>query len=291
MPVCPRSATPSPFAGYAPPASPVDRVVALSGSKAIATSEILRLEQQALGDDLRALVLCDYERAGSEMVASLRGVLDPQAGSAHLVLSTLLTDPATADLNPTLVTARTVACSRAGASTLWAWIQQQEPAFKGALELVRRQARPRRWDETVELAPSHPLWRSRFYVPLLTRAFEEGLIRCLIGTRALLGEGWDAQRVNVLVDLSAAGTSVAVHQMRGRSLRLDPKLPRKVADNWDVVCVAAGHPKGADDYARFVRKHDRYFAPTREGEIESGVSHVHPALSPFGPRRRARSTE
>jgi hypothetical protein len=118
---------------------------------------------------------------------------------------------------------------------------------------------------------------------LLTRAFEEGIVQCLVGTRALLGEGWDAERVNVLVDLTGAGTSVAVHQMRGRSLRLDPHLPRKVADNWDVVCVAPEHPKGANDYARFVRKHEHYFAPTTEGEIESGVSHVHHVLSPFGP--------
>src|SRR5439155_20056215 len=82
---------------------------------------------------------------------------------------------------------------------------------------------------------------------------------------------------------TAASTSTAVHQMRGRSLRLDPELPDKVANNWDVVCVAADHPKGVADYRRFVRKHQHYYAPTVEGEIESGVSHVHPRLSPYGP--------
>jgi hypothetical protein len=123
------------------------------------------------------------------------------------------------------------------------------------------------------------------------KPFEAGVIQCLVGTRALLGEGWDAQLANVLVDLTAAGTSVAVHQMRGRTLRLDPHLPRKVADNWDVVCVAPEHPNGANDYARFVRKHDRYFVPTTEGEIESGVSHVHHALSPFGPPAAATFSE
>jgi hypothetical protein len=118
---------------------------------------------------------------------------------------------------------------------------------------------------------------------MITRYFEEGLSRCLIGTRGLLGEGWDAKRVNVLIDLTAAGTTTAVHQMRGRSLRLDPALPRKVADNWDVVCVQPSFQKGTADYGRFIRKHQRYFAPTTTGEIESGVSHVHSALSPYGP--------
>jgi len=49
-------------------------------------------------------------------------------------------------------------------------------------------------------------------------------------------------------------------QARGRALRLDGGWAEKVADNWAVVCLTADHPKGAADYARFVRKHDRYFA-------------------------------
>jgi hypothetical protein len=104
-----------------------------------------------------------------------------------------------------------------------------------------------------------------------------------VGTRGLLGEGWDAHSVNVLVDLTAAATSTSVHQMRGRSLRLDEGWPHKVADNWDVVCVAPEHPKGTADYSRFVRKHHAYYALTAGGEIEAGVSHVDPVLSPFGP--------
>ena len=280
-------------------ATPVDRVLALSASKAIATTEILRIERNVLGPDLRVLVLSDFERASSEMSGSLRGVLDPQAGSAILVLRTLIADPLSAELSPTLVTARTVACPRSAAASLCEWLGQQEPSLREPLEQSLSPDLPgphasidpqhlpdedtATLDDLVTLAPAHPLWRPRVYVPLLTRSFEDGMIQCLVGTRALLGEGWDAQRVNVLVDLTAAGTSVTVHQMRGRSLRLDPHLPRKVADNWDVVCVAPEHPKGANDYVRFVRKHDQYFAPTIEGEIESGVSHVHHALSPYGP--------
>ena len=73
--------------------TPLDRVLALSGSKGIATSEILRIERNVLGTDLRALVLCDFERTSVEMNAALRGVLDPQAGSAVLILRTLVDDP------------------------------------------------------------------------------------------------------------------------------------------------------------------------------------------------------
>lgn len=271
--------------------SPSDRVLALSGSKGAATQTILDLEQQQLGSDLRALVLCDFERAGVELLAELRSILDPQAGSASLILQLLVADAATRALDPILLTGRTVACSRATSTRLIGWCAREIPDIAGALAAMPKDspsaanesAGDGAWDEIVIVAPEHAWWEPRHYVPLVTRYFEEGQSRCLIGTRGLLGEGWDAHSVNVLVDLTAAATSTSVHQMRGRSLRLDPRLPRKVADNWDVVCVAPEDAKGLADYRRFVRKHQAYYALTATGEIECGVSHVDPILSPFGP--------
>lgn len=268
--------------------SPIDRVLSLSGSKARAAIEILDAEAGVLGDQLRALVVCDYEVAGSEGPARLRGVLDPEAGSAALLLHTLVAPGAADYLHPILVTGQTVACSRATALDLIEWLQRQIPQLRGSIATTQVfesgvDGRHIAWDDVVTLQPAGGWWQPRHYIPLLTHYFEEGRSRCLVGTRALLGEGWDAQRVNVLVDLTAATTLTSVHQLRGRSLRLDPSMPAKVADNWDVVCVAPEYPKGLVDYARFVRKHDRYYGVTREGAIETGVSHLHPALSPYAP--------
>ena len=268
--------------------SPIDRVLSLSASKAVAALTILEQEQAMLGTHLRALILCDYERAGGDVLAKLRGVLDPQAGSASLLLQQLVESQATAELDPLLMTGRTVACSRATATDLLSWIEQQIPELKGVMateglfQPLDGQSN-QHWEDVVAIRPQHSWWRPRNYVPLLTRYFEDGQTNLLVGTRGLLGEGWDAKRINVLIDLTAASTSISVHQMRGRSLRLDPALPRKVANNWDVVCVESEHPKGEADYSRFVRKHRNYYAPTLAGEIESGVSHVHPGLSPYGP--------
>ena len=251
--------------------SPVDRVLLLSGAKSVAAAEILAAEERALGARLRALVLCDFESAGGESPAGLAGVLDEQAGSAALVLRRLLSDPGARALNPILLTGRSVACSRATAVELASWLER-------SFDLV-----PQGEGEVVELKAELGRWEPREYVPAVTRYFEEGHSRCLVGTRGLLGEGWDARSVNVLVDLTGVTTTTSVHQLRGRSLRLDPELPRKVADNWDVVCIAPDHPLGLADYSRFVRKHRNYFGLTGTGEIESGVSHVDAALSAFGP--------
>jgi hypothetical protein len=135
----------------------------------------------------------------------------------------------------------------------------------------------------VRLVARGSAWQPRLWVALATEIFTVGVTKLLVGTRALLGEGWDAPCVNCLVDLSAATTSVSVTQMRGRSLRLDPANPDKIAANWDVVCVAPELARGDADYQRFVRKHLHVFAPAEDGVIEAGPSHVHPGLSPFVP--------
>ncbi|SDU64360.1 DEAD/DEAH box helicase family protein [Jiangella alkaliphila] len=253
--------------------SPVDRVLARSEATTDATVEILAAETANLGDRLRALVLCDHERAAATLPARLRGVIDADAGSARLVLARLLSDPRTAALRPVLVTGRAVAADVATARELVSFVREQAPG----LDLDDL---PERATGMVDVTGR---WRSRHWVPLVTRFYETGATRALVGTRALLGEGWNAKGVNTLVDLTTATTPTAVVQTRGRALRTDPDWPEKVAHTWTVVCISEDHPGGTNSWDRFVRKHDGYFAVTDSGEIAAGVGHVDPRLSPFAP--------
>ena len=93
--------------------TPTDRVLARSEAKAGATVDIVTAEHAALGERMRMLVLCDHERAGATVPATLVGVLDQQAGSARAVLAALLRDPGTRALRPLLVTGSTVAGAHA----------------------------------------------------------------------------------------------------------------------------------------------------------------------------------
>jgi superfamily II DNA or RNA helicase len=251
--------------------SPVDRVLARSESKARAVTEILRAESTELGDRLRALVLCDFTEASGQLPARLTGVLPAEAGGARLALETLLSDERAAGLDPVLMTGSQVACGAGTADRLAGWLRD------AGLPVTASAAGP-----VTEITGTAG-WEPRGYVPLITRFFAEGGSRCLIGTRALLGEGWDAPAVNVVVDLTAATTATSVVQARGRALRLDAGWPGKVADNWGVACITEDHPKGTADYDRLVRKHEHYFALSAAGDIVSGIAHVDPALSPYGP--------
>ena len=122
----------------------------------------------------------------------------------------------------------------------------------------------------------------RAFIAEATRALAAGEIRVLVGTRALLGEGWDCPQVTCVVDLTTATTSTAIVQTRGRALRTDPARPEKVAVNWTVTSVADG-PRGNADYLRLVAKHAGWFAVDGEGEVVDGVAHLDARLSPGAP--------
>ena len=249
-----------------------------SQSKALGLVEVLAAEMESRGDALRALVLCDSELAEAKPARLLEGVLDPAAGTARHALVALGADRRTAPLRPLVVSGRGLRCLPADADALLAALVEQAAEH---LALPDWEAAPD--GALVSLRSSGAEWVPRAWVELATRVLESGVCGTLIGTRALLGEGWDCPAVNCLIDLTVATTGVSVQQMRGRSLRLDPGDPEKLASNWDVVCVAPDLVRGSADYERFVRKHLHLYAPADDGEIEAGPSHVHPELGPFAP--------
>ena len=258
--------------------SEVDRLLTGSQSKALGLVEVLASEMESRGDALRAVVLCDSELAEAKPAALLEGVLDPAAGSARYALIALGNDGRTAPLRPLVVSGRGLRCLPADADVLLEALRAQA---EDQLALPDWEAAPD--GVLISLRSSGAEWVPRAWVELATRVLESGVSGALIGTRALLGEGWDCPAVNCLVDMTVATTGVSVQQMRGRSLRLDPDDPEKLASNWDIVCVAPDLVRGSADYERFVRKHLHLYAPADDGEIEAGPSHVHPELSPFAP--------
>ena len=254
--------------------TPVDRVLARSEAKAPAAVEIIDQERDNLGDDLRALVLCDHEVASATLPADLLGVIAAQAGSARAVLAHLLGSEAGADA--LLVTAQTVAGSEATLRALAEHVGRTDPETAARLSVVPASV-------SGDVARLGGGWTSRTWVRHVTEFFESGQCHVLVGTRGLLGEGWDARRITTLVDLTAITTTTAVVQTRGRALRTDPASPAKVAMTWSVVCVAPDHPRGDNDWQRLVRKHEGFFGADESGAVVDGVGHLDAAFSPFAP--------
>jgi superfamily II DNA or RNA helicase len=258
-------------------ASPVGRVLMYSRSKIAALIPILRAERQALQERIRAVIVTDYEKT-SAVAPEVGHLLDEEAGGAVAAFRELLQHAETDSLNPVLVTGSSVLVDDdlAGrfADAAAAWLAGR--GLDVALTFDDEQG-----FKVMRGAGAH--WCPRIYVEMITELFQQGLTKCLVGTRGLLGEGWDATKVNVLVDLTTATTSTSVNQLRGRSFRLDPDDPLKLADNWDVICLAPEFTKGLDDYQRFIDKHNPLFGATDDGAIEKGVGHVHAAFTEIRP--------
>lgn len=74
-------------------------------------------------------------------------------------------------------------------------------------------------------------------VGAVTELFQRGAIQVLVGTKSLLGEGWDAPCVNSLILGSFVGSFMLSNQMRGRSIRIWPGHPDKTSNIWHLVAI------------------------------------------------------
>jgi superfamily II DNA or RNA helicase len=260
--------------GWRTTSSPTDRVLAYSRSKTDGAVRILAEEAGAMGERLRAVVLTDFERSSPTALRRLEGVLDKDSGGAVQAVRALVADAATSALEPIMVTGHTVLAD-AGAAERFLADAREWFAHNGLDPgLTATDA----GDGLSEIDGEGGDWQPRHYVAWVTDMFERGVTRCIVGTRGLLAEGWDSLSLNTLVDLTTAGTFASVNQIRGRTIRLDPAWPRKVADNWDVVCLDARIDEGRDDLERFLGKHRHVWGLSPNKRIVKGAGHVDPRL-------------
>ena len=257
-------------------ASPVGRVMAYASAKYDALRNILVAEMQALGPDIRAVIVTDFEKTSA--TALVEGVLDDDAGGAVAAFRAILGTEDTDRLDPVLMTGTTVLVDDDLLERIFPrfekWSLDRNLDIK--FDYIER-------GEYFEIRGRGKDWLPRYYTTMITELFQEGVTKCIVGTRGLLGEGWDASRINVLIDLTTVTTSMSINQLRGRSFRLDKHWPEKVANNWDIICLADEFTKGFDDYLRFKRKHKQLYGVCDDGAIEKGVGHVHAAFTEARP--------
>ncbi|RJV00760.1 MAG: DEAD/DEAH box helicase, partial [Candidatus Poseidoniales archaeon] len=262
--------------GSRPCASPVGRVMAYSSGKIAALNNIISSEKVALGDKIRAVIVTDFEKTSATSV--VEGILDDEAGGAIAVFRSLSSNEEGDSLDPVLMTGSTVLVDddlfERFITRAKTWVIDNNVDVKFV---------DKKHEGYHEVRGVGEDWKPRYYSLMITEFFQEGLTKCLIGTRGLLGEGWDASRINVLVDLTTVTTSMSINQLRGRSIRLDSNWEEKVANNWDIVCLAEEFTKGFDDYERFKEKHKQLYGVCDDGTIEKGVGHVHAAFNDAKP--------
>lgn len=116
----------------------------------------------------------------------------------------------------------------------------------------------------------------------ISKLFSNGLINIIIGTKSLLGEGWDEPSINTLVLASFVGSFMLSNQMRGRAIRVN-KNPNKTANIWHLVCVTNNTDSISNaDFEMLKRRFNSFVGLDYEtSSIRSGISRLGNISEPF----------
>lgn len=118
---------------------------------------------------------------------------------------------------------------------------------------------------------------------VISKLFSVGEINIIIGTKSLLGEGWDEQSINSLVLASFVGSYVLSNQMRGRAIRVSND-PMKSANVWHLVCVTDINRSLIDnaDYDTMKRRFNSFVGIGYNKDVlESGIDRLDTIPSRF----------
>ncbi|GLO68024.1 DEAD/DEAH box helicase family protein [Oceanobacillus kimchii] len=247
----------------------LNRILVQSPSKLNSIEEIARLEASALKEQLRMVILTDYIRKED---------LPTQVGDEKEL-------------------------RRLGAVPIFEKLRREGLEFPvgvvtGSLSIIPKKALievnklANKWniDVTKKELPHDPRFveislnstANHRMVQLMTILFEQGHIKVLIGTTALLGEGWDAPSINSLILASYVGSFMLSNQMRGRAIRVEKGNPTKTANIWHLVCLDPTRFDGGEDYLSLTRRFEALIGLGHtKGVIQSGINRLDIAEPPF----------
>ncbi|NNF28786.1 MAG: hypothetical protein HKN73_16295, partial [Gemmatimonadetes bacterium] len=233
--------------------------LATAPAKVAACVTIHLAERSVRTDGLRQVFLTDYIR--DDGVLSFDSVQDERLGAWPLFRALVVARGGAEEETIGLVTGRLAVVHRSRIAELTS--ELADASFE--TEALTDGSDWRR----VLNAPSGRL------VQAFSSLFERGSLRTLVGTRGLLGEGWDAPRVNSVVLASYVGAFVTTNQMRGRALRSDPEDPGKVASVWHLGACAPGTESGREDLVALEQRFNTFVGLSHDGHtIESGLARL-----------------
>ena len=206
-----------------------DKILNQSLGKLSGIADIFLTEYKSMGQDLRQLVLADYIRkdfatylGDNQATISQLGVL-PYFESIHRKAQEHEIPVSLAVLSGSVVILPTNV-----ATELKELLPQVHLSFSSIGQLDQ--------EDYVQVGfPS----TAKGIVAAVTELFQRGRIQVLVGTKSLLGEGWNAPCVNSLILGSFVGSFMLSNQMRGRAIRIWPGHPEKTSNIWHLVAVQA----------------------------------------------------
>ncbi|NVK07752.1 MAG: DEAD/DEAH box helicase family protein [Tenacibaculum sp.] len=233
-----------------------------SPSKLKSITTIVQQEQQNLQDDLRCVILSDYIRK-EYINCSLPEIKEIKKLGVipifHHIRTTTKNKNSLAVLTGSLVIIHSSNIAKLG--LVDAIDNYNYTPLKSDTEFVIL---------TTKNSSKHSI------VEAITQLFEFGHVKILVGTKSLLGEGWDAPSINSLILASVVGSFVTSNQMRGRAIRVDSKNPDKVGLIWHLACIDTSDEFGGRDFEILARRFNAFLGISngKKAVITSGIERL-----------------
>lgn len=199
------------------------RQIANSIGKLDSIKRIVDLEIEALKNDLRMVILADYIKADN-MDASELGVIP--------IWQTLKDRK---DISLAVLTGSLILIPAA--------LKEELDNYVTDLDLTGSISTTTFERDTNFIKVNSKGSKKSCAVELITKMFVNGHITIMVGTQALLGEGWDAPCINSLILSSTVSSYMLSNQMRGRAIRIDKNNPNKISNIWHLASIKIATPE------------------------------------------------
>ena len=253
----------------------VEKMLISSKGKANSIRDIVLHEYGAMGKELRLLVLTDYIRKEYE-----KAVGDSQADINAL------------GVLPFFEMLRREAGDKMRLTVLCGTIVVIPAEAKEALE-KEIEGIGKVTYSTIGVLPEsdyikvNAVGDAHFLTGAITNLFSKGYMQVMIGTKSLLGEGWDSPCINSLILASFVGSFMLSNQMRGRAIRVFKQNPEKCSNIWHLVCLkpweeAKGEEEISKDFSLLERRMEHFLGlHYTENTIETGMARLSYIKGPY----------
>lgn len=245
----------------------LSRLLVKSQGKMESIRKIAEAEYQALGADLRLLILCDYIKKESLSRIGTEKELITEIGAVPIF--EYLRRSGREGIRLGCLSGSVIIVPLDVKRKLEKLLEEKECA--GVLTPLR----------DTGYGQLQVRGKNVHAVSVVTELFRAGDIQILIGTKSLLGEGWDAPCVNSLILATYVGAFMLSNQMRGRTIRTDPENPEKTGNIWHLACVYPDkrkedqEEKYSGDYETLIRRFESFLGVSwEEPVIESGIGRL-----------------
>ncbi len=252
--------------------SAVEKMLIQSKGKANSIRDIVAHETKAMGKDLRLLVLTDYIRKEYEKSV---GVAEADINALGVLpFFELLRREAGADLRLAVLCGTIVVIPAEAKEAL-----EKEIEGIGKVTYSTIGALP----ET-DYIKVNAVGDSHFLTGAITNLFSQGYMQVMIGTKSLLGEGWDSPCINSLILASFVGSFMLSNQMRGRAIRVFKQVPDKCSNIWHLICLnpEEQEPENCEDFKLLTRRMEHFLGlHYTENTIETGIGRLSYIKAPY----------